>query len=86
MPDRIKGAVRALVLRPQAVLLDAVRVGVKHVGMAMVVERIQPQPYLVVIVNQLAPQHARPNLARLLVKGQKHRIKTLVGVPQIGFG
>src|SRR5258708_22155676 len=86
MPDRIEGIVGALVLRPESILLDAIRVRIEHVRMALVMEGIQPQSYLVIVVNQLAPQHARADLFRFFIKGQKHGVKVLVGITQVRFG
>jgi hypothetical protein len=48
-------------------------------------ERIEPEADLIVIVNQLAAQHARADLLWVLVKAQVHSIKTLIGITQIGL-
>src|SRR5207302_5988751 len=42
--------------------------------------------YLVVVVDQLAAQHARPQLARLGVKRQEYRVKILSRVAQVSLG
>src|SRR5260221_5375486 len=38
MPDRIEVIVGALVLRPESILLDAIRVRIEHVRMALVMD------------------------------------------------
>src|SRR5579864_1636434 len=48
-------------------------------------ERVQPEANLVIVVNQLAAQHARADLLWVLVKTQVHSIKTLVRIAQVGF-
>jgi len=42
-------------------------------------------PDLIVIVNELAAQHARTDLVRLLVEREKHRIEILVRIAEVGF-
>src|SRR5947207_9872283 len=80
IPDSVPGIIRALALGVQSILLDAIGIDIEHIGVAAVVEGIEPQAYLVVVVNQLAAQHAGTYLLRLSIERQKNGIEILVGV------
>src|SRR6478672_5365441 len=48
-------------------------------------ESVQPETYLVVIVNQFAPKHARANFLWLFIKAEEHGVKILAGIAQESF-
>ena len=85
IPDSVPGIIRALALGVQSILLDAIGIDIEHIGVAAVVEGIEPQAYLVVVVNQLAAQHAGTYLLRLSIERQKNGIEILVGVTEVSF-
>ena len=85
VPDGVPGLVGPVGLAEQGILLNAVRIHVKRVGMAPVVKRVQEHSDLVIIVNQFPAQHAGADLLRLRVKSQEYHVKVLVCVSQVSF-
>src|SRR5215469_2564430 len=85
VPDCVPTVVGALVLTEKPVLLDAVGIGIKNVGMAAIVKGIQKHADLVVIINQLATQHAGADFAGLIIEGQKNCEEAFVRITEISF-
>src|SRR5207247_11436202 len=75
VPNCIEGAIHAAILSEQRVLLDAIRIAVENVCMALVIEGIQEHAYLIVIIDQFAAQHTGAYFLRLRIKSQKDDIK-----------